>query len=316
MSNSTAPAAIPRSPVLTALAAAALVLALVPAHGCCAAGAAAGPRTQGAEARGGEAAEAAAEQGRAMGGLGEAAAATPVAAGAAEFRQRPELPADRPLRAAFLVVDGVYNTELVAPLDVFHHTPFHTDPAPGIEVFTVSPDGGPVTTFEGLVIHPDHGFADAPPADLLVVPSAEGSMNADLEDAAMIEWVKNAGAEARWVVSLCDGAFVLAEAGLLDGRAATTFPADYDRFAARFPGVDLRINVSFVHDGRMLTSQGGVRSFDVAMYLVDLLYGPEVARRVGAGLLIPWPLDRDVYPPYTVVIDPDRDDAPAAGAER
>jgi transcriptional regulator GlxA family with amidase domain len=114
------------------------------------------------------------------------------------------------------------------------------------------------------------------------------------------------------VVSLCDGAFVLAEAGLLDGRAATTFPKDYEDFAARFPAVDLRINVSFVHDGKMLTSQGGVRSYDVAMYLVDLLYGQEVAARVGAGLLIPWPLDRDVYPPYTVVIDPARGRAAAA----
>jgi putative intracellular protease/amidase len=319
MSNSPAPAAIPRSLLSPALLAAALVAALLPSHGCCAAGAAAGPRTQGAEPGGGAAA-AAAEHGRAMGGLGGAAEPTggaERAAAPAEYRRRPELPADRPLRAAFLIVDGVYNTELVAPFDVFHHTPFHTDPAPGIEVFTVSPDGGPVTTFEGLVLHPDHGFADAPPADLLVVPSAEGSMDADLGNAALIEWVKKAGAEARWVVSLCDGAFVLAEAGLLDGHAATTFPADYDRFAERFPEVDLRINVSFVHDGRMLTSQGGVRSFDVAMYLVDLLYGPEVARRVGAGLLIPWPLDRDVYPPYTVVIDPGRDDAPAAArAER
>lgn len=219
-------------------------------------------------------------------------------------RQRPEIPADRPLRAAFLVVDGVYNTELMAPYDILHHTPFHTDPAPGIEVFTVSPDGEPVVTFEGLTLVPHHSFADAPAADILVVPSAEGSMDADLEDEEMIAWVREAGGKARWVVSLCDGAFVLAEAGLLDGHAATTFPKDYDAFAQRFPGVDLRINVSFVHDDRMLTSQGGARSYDVAMYLVDLLYGEEVARRVGSGLLIPWPMNRDHHPPYTVVIDP------------
>lgn len=219
-------------------------------------------------------------------------------------RSRPELPADRPLRAAFLVVDGVYNTELMAPYDVFHHTPFHTKPAPGIEVFTVSPDGKPVVTFEGLTLQPHHSFADAPQADILVVPSTEGSMDSDLDDEAMIAWVKKAGAEARWVVSLCDGAFVLAEAGLLDDHAATTFPEDYDAFSQRFPGVDLRINVSFVHDDRMLTSQGGSRSYDVAMYLVDLLYGEEVARGVGGGLLIPWPMNRDIFPPYTVVIDP------------
>lgn len=213
----------------------------------------------------------------------------------------PELPADRPLRAAFLVVDGVYDTELMAPYDVFHHTRFHTGDRPAIEPYLVSPDGEPIVSFEGITIVPHHGFDDAPAPDVLVVPSAEGSMAADLEDERTIAWVRETGGAARWVVSLCDGAFVLARAGLLDGHAATTFPADYDRFAQLFPQVDLRINVSFVRDGKMLTSQGGVRSYDVAMHLVDHLYGERVAERVGAGLLIPWPPDLDDHPPFTII---------------
>lgn len=216
-----------------------------------------------------------------------------------------EPPLDRPLRAAFLVVDGVYNSELVAPYDVLQHTRFHTDAerqGPGIEVFTVSPGGEPVTTFEGLRLVPDHSFETAPRADVLVVPSAEGSMGADLEDETMLAWVRRTAEGARYVVSLCEGAFVLAEAGLLDERAATTFPADYEVFAGRYPDVDLKVNVSFVHDGPFLTSQGGARSYDVAMYLVDLLYGPEVARGVGRGLLIPWPPEPGRVP--EVVTDP------------
>lgn len=223
---------------------------------------------------------------------------------------RPELPPDRPLTAGFLLVDGVYNTELVAPLDVLHHVRFHTA-GPGLEVFTVSPDGQPVTSFEGLRIAADHSFASAPPIDVLVVPSSEGSMDRDLADAALIDWVRRAGGAASWVVSLCDGAFVLAGAGLLDGLAATTFPADYDRFAQLFPAVDLRVNVSFVHDGPALTSQGGARSFDVAMYLVDHLYGQDVAQGVGRGLLLPWPPDPHTSPRFVVVPRPETDpDAP------
>ncbi len=198
-----------------------------------------------------------------------------------------DLPADRPLRAGFLVVDGVYNSELMAPYDVFQHTVFHVDP--GIEAFTVSADGRPVTTFEGLRLTPHHGFADAPPIDILVVPSAEGSMGRDLENEEMIAWVRRVGGEARFVVSLCDGAFVLAAAGLLEGRALTTFPGDQDRFARMFPGLDLRRGVSFVHDGPAITSQGGAKSYDPAMYLVAHLYGDEAARKVGAGLIIDWP---------------------------
>lgn len=236
------------------------------------------------------------------------------AAPGGDHHPRPTETAERPLRAAFLVVDGVYNSELMAPYDVLHHTVFHTEPAPGIEVFTVSPDGEPVTTFEGLRLLPHHSFENAPPADVLVVPSAEGSMAGDLDDRRMIDWVRETAKSARWVISLCDGAFVLAEAGLLDGLAATTFPGDYDAFASRYPEVDLRINVSFVHDGKFLTSQGGAQSYDVAMYLVDLLYGEEVTQGVGRGLLVPWPPEPHAMP--NVVTDPRawhrlHDDAPS-----
>ena len=213
-----------------------------------------------------------------------------------------DLPVDRPLVAGFVIVDGVYNTELMAPWDVFEHARHHTAGKPAIEVMAISPDGGPVTTAEGLRILPQHGFADAPDLDILVVPSAEGSRDDDLENEALIDFVRRRGGNARFVMSLCWGAFVLARAGLLDGRACTTFPSDYQRFAESFPEARLHVNVSFVHDGRFLTSEGGARSYLAALYLVDLLYGREVAAGVGRGLLIPWPPDPEMRPP--VVTDP------------
>jgi len=213
-----------------------------------------------------------------------------------------ELPSDRPLRAGFLIVDGVYNTELMAPWDVFQHTVYHSDPHPGIEVFTVAPDAEPVTTAEGLRIIPDHTFDSAPPLDILVVPSAENSRERDRSNQALIDWVRRAGSQARFVISLCWGAFILAEADLLDDHACTTFPGDYKAFADTFPELDLRVNVSFVHDGRVLTSEGGARSYDVAMYLVDLLYGREVAQGIGGGLLIEWPPPPESHPSF--VSDP------------
>lgn len=220
-------------------------------------------------------------------GCGSLAASPPGAA--AGEPETGEAEQDRALRAGFLIVDGVYNTELMAPWDVFQHTVYQTDPEPGIEVFTVSPDGELVTTAEGLRILPDYSFDDAPPIDILVVPSAENSRGSDLENVPMIDWVRQTGASSQVVMSLCWGAFVLAEAGLLDGHSCTTFPRDYKTFAERFPALDLHINISFVHDGKALTSEGGARSYDAAMYLVDRLFGEEVAKGVGAGLLIPWP---------------------------
>jgi transcriptional regulator GlxA family with amidase domain len=196
--------------------------------------------------------------------------------------------ATRTLRSvAFLVVDGVYNTELTAPVDVFQHVRFHSA-GDWPETFLVSPDGKPVTSFEGLTIQADYSFATAPPIDLLVVPSAEGSMTGDLENKALVDWVRHTGKEARYVMSLCDGAFVLAEAGLLDGLEATTFPSDQDRFETRFARVKLVRDVIFVDAGRSLTSVGGARSFDVALWLVERLYGVKAARGIGRGLVLDW----------------------------
>jgi transcriptional regulator GlxA family with amidase domain len=188
---------------------------------------------------------------------------------------------------AFLIVDGVYNTELTAPLDVLQHIRFHSkDDWP--ETFTVSPDGKPVRSFEGLLLTPDHSFATAPPIDVLVVPSAEHSMDSDLENVELIAWVRKVGGKARHIMSLCDGAFVLAKAGLLNGQPATTFPSDQDRFGETFPKVKLIRDVSFVDAGKALTSVGGAKSFDVAFWLVERIYGVEAARGIGRGLVIDW----------------------------
>ncbi len=196
---------------------------------------------------------------------------------------------DRPVRVGFLIVDGVYNSELVAPYDIFHHPLFHTVPKPGMVVFTIALEKRPVETFEGLRILPDFGFEQHPEIDVLVVPSAENSMGTDLEDKRMIGWVREIGGRAAYVVSLCDGAFVLAKAGLLDGKAVTTFPGDQDAFAEMFPKIDLRREPSYVHDGNVITSQGGALSYDPAMRLVAHLYGDDVAKKVGRGLILPWP---------------------------
>jgi len=213
-------------------------------------------------------------------------------AGAAPVEAPAPPPPGRVWTVGLVVVDGVYNTELTAPMDMFHHSGFHADP--GMRVVVIGPTREPVTSFEGLRILPDHGFADAPPLDVLVVPSAEHSMDSDLEDEAYVGFVAARGREARYVLSLCDGAFVLAAAGLLDGREATTYPSDRARLAAMFPAVTVRDDVSFVHDGPTITSEGGVRSFEPALYLCELLFGADAARGIARGLVIDW--DRAAFP--------------------
>lgn len=195
------------------------------------------------------------------------------------------------LNAAFLIVDGVYNSELIAPMDVLHHTKFHVNPF--IRVFTVAQHQDTITSFEGLKIIPDYAFTvDSIPAiDILVVPSAAHSMDEDLQNEVLTEFVRKSGKEASYFMSLCDGAFVLANAGLLESYECTTFPGDIQRFKESYPRLVVHEGISFVHDRKAITSAGGAKSYDPALYLVELLYGKKVADGIAQGLVIDWQLN-------------------------
>lgn len=194
---------------------------------------------------------------------------------------------------AILIMNGVFNTELVAPYDVFQHTQYREN-IKAMNVFTVANTRDLIKTFEGMYIKPDFDYTHdpLPNIDILVVPSAEHHLDSDLKDSIMISWVAEIGKKAMFVTSHCDGAFVLAQAGLLNGLASTTFPADIKKFKEMFPSHQVYDNVLFVHDKNVITSAGGARSFEAALYLVQLLYGKVVADKIAKGLVIDWDLNR------------------------
>lgn len=198
------------------------------------------------------------------------------------------MPPDGKLQVGFVIVDGVFNTELTAPVDIFHHTRFRSDDH--MEVFLIAPTMDPVTSFEGQRYLPDYTFANAPDIDVLVVPSAEHSMDSDLENDELIGFVQDRSVSAQYIMSLCDGAFVLAEAGLLNNAQCTTFPNDIDKLQEMYPATKTHKGVSFVHHGRLITSNGGAASFDAALYLVERLYGKQAADETAEGMVIDWDL--------------------------
>ncbi|RMB63861.1 glutamine amidotransferase [Dokdonia sinensis] len=193
---------------------------------------------------------------------------------------------------AFLIMDGTYNTELTAPFDIFQHTIFREN-IKAMNVFMVANTLEPIRTFEGMYILPDFDYTkdDLPKIDILVIPSAEHHLDTDLEDEAMISFVQEVDKEALFMTSHCDGAFVLAKAGLLDGKVSTTFPSDIDKMREAFPNLDIRKDVLFVHDGKYITSAGGAKSFEASLYLAEHLYGAEIARSLAGGLVIDWRLE-------------------------
>lgn len=203
------------------------------------------------------------------------------------------------LQVAFLIMDGTYNTELTAPFDVFQHTKYRSN-IQDMEVFMVAKKKDIISTFEGIKIYPHYSYLDdsLPRIDILVIPSAIHHLDKDLEDHQMLNWVKKVAQDAKYITSHCDGAFVLAKAGLLDSVACTTFPSDIPKMREMFPYLTIIDSTWFVHDGKYITSAGGARSFEAALYLTEHLYGAKIAKEIAEGLVIDWNL---AQVPHTIV---------------
>jgi transcriptional regulator GlxA family with amidase domain len=156
-------------------------------------------------------------------------------------------------------------------------------PEDGVDVFTVARESGPVLCAKGLRVIPDHTWADAPPIDVLVYPGGRGT-RVQLGDAAVADWLRGLAAEETLMTSVCTGALVFADAGLLDGRPATTYWSELDTLASLGNGIEVRPDDRFVDSGEVITAAGVSAGIDMALHLVRRLHSLERAREVRRGI--------------------------------
>lgn len=186
------------------------------------------------------------------------------------------------VRVGILIYDGVAVLDVAGPFDVLSRARLE----PGVEsrrneeaalfdVFTVARTREPVTATGGLVLVPRHSFADAPPIDLLLVPGGFGTRPL-LQDAEVVGWIRATAAKARLTASVCTGALLLARAGLLDGRRATTHWGSFGLLASLGRDITVDREARFVDDV-VLTSAGVASGLDMALHVVERLFGREVA---------------------------------------
>jgi putative intracellular protease/amidase len=135
-----------------------------------------------------------------------------------------------PITVGILLLNKPYITEFAGPLDVYHHVP-----ADKLKVFIISDTDQELVTYEGMPFRANYTIDNAPRLDVLVVPSGAGSLDADLKNERVINWLKKVAPEAKFITSHCEGAFLLGQAGLLADKEATTFPADIDALQTRYP---------------------------------------------------------------------------------
>ena len=158
--------------------------------------------------------------------------------------------------------------------------------APRYAVSVVAPSAGAIATSGGLALVAQRTLAQATgPVDTLIVAGGEGT-RPHRRDGRLVRWITRAARRARRVASVCTGAFLLAEAGLLDGRRATTHWAMCDALARRFPAVRVERDPIFVRDGHVFTSAGITAGIDLALQLVEEDCGRDVALTVARWLVM------------------------------
>jgi transcriptional regulator GlxA family with amidase domain len=152
-------------------------------------------------------------------------------------------------------------------------------PEDGAEVFTVAREEGTITCAKGLRVLADHTWETAPPVDVLLVPGGQGTRPL-AKDALTLDWVRGYADRGTLVTSVCTGSLVLAAAGLLGDRPATTYWGAYDELLALDGTIDLRAEDRFVDSGEIVTAAGVSAGIDMALHLVARLHSVERAKDV------------------------------------
>jgi cyclohexyl-isocyanide hydratase len=200
-------------------------------------------------------------------------------------------------RFVALLFPNVTQLDLTGPVQLFSRLP-------GARIDLAWHTLDPVATDAGFSIVPTVTFDEAPQADVIMVPGGQGAFDL-LEDAAAIEFVRTQAAGAKYVTSVCTGAFVLGAAGLLEGRRATTHWASHSMLDL-VGAIPERARV--VRDGNVITGGGVTSGIDFALVVAAELFGDDAARRVQLTM------EYDPHPPFDAG-SPDRPQADPAQVE-
>ncbi len=187
-------------------------------------------------------------------------------------------PADGKITVAFVLAPGAEVVDFAGPWGVFEYANIPNLEKSPFELFTVAETSSPVKCSGGLTVVPDHTFANAPKARLIVIP-AMGEPSP-----ALLSWIKDASKQTDLTMSVCNGSFVLAKAGLLAGKTVTAHHGGYGLLAATYPDITVKRGARFVDDGKISTAGGLTSGIDLALHVVERYYGRAAAEDTARDL--------------------------------
>lgn len=198
--------------------------------------------------------------------------------------------ARRPRQVAILLFDDVEVLDFAGPFEVFSVASEHVG-TDRLRVFTVAESNRIVRAIGGLTVQPAHTLDSSPEPDVLVVPGGSGSRH-EMDNEALVAWVKRVHRNAELVMAVCSGARILARAGLLDGLPVTTHHEVVDHLRELAPLARVDETRRFIDTGRIVTTGGISAGIDGSFHVVARLFGKEVAGQVAAYMEYDWRPDR------------------------
>lgn len=196
------------------------------------------------------------------------------------------------MHIGIVLFDDVELLDMAGPYEVFttaarmHARVAGPGAPPLFTVSTLACSAAPVRARAGLRLQPDHTLASHPPLTCALVPG--GVVDAELHNTALLAWIQAQAGSAQILASVCTGSLLLAQAGVLDGRAATTHWEDLDALRVLRPAVAVRGGVRWVDEGALVTSAGISAGIDMALHLVQRLHSRALAERTARQMDFDW----------------------------
>lgn len=194
----------------------------------------------------------------------------------------------RQWRVGILLFNEVEVLDFAGPFEVFSVTTIPGQMEKPFAVYVISQDAAMISARNGLQVKPGYSFNNAPPLDILIVPGGYGAEQIEIHNELLIQWIREQASKVKILASVCTGAFLLAKAGLLDGRKATTHWMDIDSLQEQYPQISLQRGVKYVDGGSLITAAGISAGLDMSFHLVERLLGEAVARATAKRMEYDW----------------------------
>ena len=201
-----------------------------------------------------------------------------IAAAPIETKNSLKPPEKEQIPVAFLISDGAVVIDFCGPWEVFQDVMIPSRQDMPFRLYTVAETKKPIRTSGGMQIVPDYTIADAPASKVIVIPAQSEPSE------AVLDWIRKSSKTTDVTMSVCTGAFVLAKTGLLSGKSATTYHGAFERFAMKFPDVQLKRGARFVENGNLATAGGLSSGIDLALRVVERYYGRDVAQKTAYNI--------------------------------